>query len=257
MHDRRNVVVMFLLIMLSFAIISEVSAVSDAEADGTGSNLSMKSADMANKDIACERFGDGDIQNHDDDFGFDFKSHDEQKSFDKTPGDSGDNRSNENLYKHKMDIKPEDDGRLDNNTGFDMFKPPVNESFDMKHKFDEPNGLMDNKSIPPQNGDLMDDVVSKLIGMNNISPNFKNNQKSPLNDKNNNESAPMDHGDKNSSDLGNDDIKKKSKVVKKSDKKHKKAKTTKKTSKKVKYHKKAKKANKNLAKKSIKERAKL
>ena len=127
----------------------------------------------------------------------------------------------------------------------------------MKHKFDEPNGLMDNKSIPPQNGDLMDDVVSKLIGMNNISPNFKNNQKSPLNDKNNNESAPMGHGDKNSSDLGNDVIKKKSKVVKKSDKKHKKAKTTKKTSKKVKYHKKAKKANKNLAKKSIKERAKL
>ena len=103
----------------------------------------------------------------------------------------------------------------------------------------------------------MDDVVSKLIGMNNISPNFKNNQKSPLNDKTNNESAPMDHGDKNSSDLGNDVIKKKSKVVKKSDKKHKKAKNTKKTSKKVKYHKKAKKANKNLAKKSIKERAKL
>ena len=45
MHDRRNVIVMFLLIMLSFAIISEVSAVSDAEADGTGSNLSMKSVD--------------------------------------------------------------------------------------------------------------------------------------------------------------------------------------------------------------------
>jgi hypothetical protein len=290
MNDKRNVVIMFLLIMLSFAIISEVSAVSDAEADGTGFSLSVKSVDMADHDIAGERFGDRDMQNHDDDFIDDFKSHNEQNSFNQSPNHFGDDKRNEYLYEHNMDVKPDGDRPLDNDsmfrpdgdmplencTGFDGFKPmgnasqfdsfkpdgndimfkhDENMSFDMKDKFMQPKDLRDNKSIPVQNGELMDDVVSKLIGMNNISPKFKNNQKSPLND-NKNKSKPQGPGDKNSSDMPKDDIKKNPKVVKKSNKNTKKAKAAKKTSKKVKS-KKAKKTNKKLAKKSTKERAKL
>ena len=65
MHNKKNVIVMFLLIMLSFAIISEVSAASDAEADGTGF---IESVDMANHGIDGERFDDRDMQDHDNDY---------------------------------------------------------------------------------------------------------------------------------------------------------------------------------------------
>lgn len=255
MHNKRNVVVMFLLIMLSFAIITEVSAHGDAEIDGTKSDQSMMSVDMPKHVDAGERFNEN-MQNHVD--ADDFQSHNEQKSFNKTPADSGDNKRNENLYEHGMDVmpncnatgfeKPECDGKqLDNFTRdmnpFEMPNPDA--------KFNQPKDLRDNKSSNIQNGELMDEVVSKLIGMNNISPNFKNNNSLPLKNKNDmNKSAPKDFADKNSSNMHKDSIKKDSKAVKKSKKAPKKVK---KTSKKVKSKKKPKKTNK----KSNKERAKL
>ena len=82
MNNKGNIIVMFLFVMLSFAIISEVSAVSDAEADGTGFDPSVKSVNMTDHDIAGERIGDDRfMQDHDIDYMDDLKSHNEQNSF--------------------------------------------------------------------------------------------------------------------------------------------------------------------------------
>ena len=302
MHNKKNVVVMFLLIMLSFAIISEVSAVSDAEADGTGSDLSINSVDRTNHDNAGERFDDRGMQNHDNDYVDDFKSHNGQNSFNQSSNDFGDKNRNENLYEHDRDVKPDDDHGFNesegvmpegdrpsdnftdmfrpdgNKTGFDMFKPDMNgtdfrpmdnftgdkNGFEMFKHDNKSMDLRNNESfnVPDREGELMDDVVSKLIGMNNISPNFKKeDEKFPLNNNSkpmrDNESAPQVFGDKKSSDMWKDNINKSNKdpkVVKKSSKK---VKTDKKSSKKVKSLKKSKKAGKNLPKKFKRERAKL
>ena len=137
--------------------------------------------------------------------------------------------------------------------GFEMFKHD-NKSMDLRNN--------ESFNVPDREGELMDDVVSKLIGMNNISPNFKKeDEKFPLNNNSkpmrDNESAPQVFGDKKSSDMWKDNINKSNKdpkVVKKSSKK---VKTDKKSSKKVKSLKKSKKAGKNLPKKFKRERAKL
>ena len=138
MNNKRNVIVMFLFVMLSFAIISEVSAVSDAEADGTGFDPSVKSVDMTNHDFAGER---DNMQDHDNDFDDEFESHNEQNSFDKAPDFNGDQSiRNENFYEHDMndnDSKKDDfdfrdmDARekpLDNMSGFG---PEIPENFNM------------------------------------------------------------------------------------------------------------------------------
>lgn len=290
MHNKKNVIVMFLLIMLSFAIISEVSAVSDAEADGTGSNLSINSVNRTNHDNAGERFDDKGMQNHDNDYVDYFKSHNGQNSFNQSSNDFGDKNRNENLYEHDRDVKPDDnhgfnesmsvmpEGNRPSDNFTDMFRPEMNgtDFRPMENFTGDKNGFEmfkhDNKSmdlrnngsfnVPDREGELMDDVVSKLIGMNNISPNFKKEDKKfPLKDNSkpmgDNESAPQVPGDKKSSDMWKDNINKTNKnpkVVKKSSKK---VKTNKKSSKKVKSLKKSKKAGKNLPKKFKRERVKL
>lgn len=290
MHNKKNVIVMFLLIMLSFAIISEVSAVSDAEADGTGSNLSINSVNRTNHDNAGERFDDRGMQNHDNDYVDYFKSPNGQNSFNQSSNDFGDKNRNENLYEHDRDVKPDDnhgfnesmsvmpEGNRPSDNFTDMFRPEMNgtDFRPMENFTGDKNGFEmfkhDNKSmdlrnngsfnVPDREGELMDDVVSKLIGMNNISPNFKKEDKKfPLKDNSkpmgDNESAPQVPGDKKSSDMWKDNINKTNKnpkVVKKSSKK---VKTNKKSSKKVKSLKKSKKAGKNLPKKFKRERAKL
>ena len=201
MHNKQNVVVMFLLIMLSFAIISEVSAVSDAEADGTGSNLSINSVNRTNHDNAGERFDDKGMQNHDNDYVDYFKSHNGQNSFNQSSNDFGDKNRNENLYEHDRDVKPDDNHGFNESMSVmpesnrpsdnftDMFRPEMNgtDFRPMENFTGDKNGFEmfkhDNKSmdlrnngsfnVPDREGELMDDVVSKLIGMNNISPNFK------------------------------------------------------------------------------------
>jgi len=280
MHNKKNVIVMFLLIMLSFAIISEVSAVSDAEADGTGSNLSINSVNRTNHDNAGERFDDKGMQNHDNDYVDYFKSHNGQNSFNQSSNDFGDKNRNENLYEHDRDVKPDDNHGFNESMSVmpesnrpsdnftDMFRPEMNgtDFKPMENFTGDKNGFEmfkhDNKSmdlrnngsfnVPDREGELMDDVVSKLIGMNNISPNFKKEDKKfPLKDNSkpmgDNESAPQVPGDKKSSDMWKDNINKTNKNPK----------VVKKSSKKVKSLKKSKKAGKNLPKKFKRERAKL
>lgn len=277
MHNKRNVIVMFLLIMLSFAIITEVSAAGDAEINGTGSNPSMMSDDMTVHDISSER----DDEIHADDF----RSHNDQNSFDKTPMNVGDNKSNENLYEHEMDepmLSPHDLNRFDEFRSDDM-RPLDNMSGDARaldfndsskniSEFmfnDRPMGDLKNLTPDSRNnsfndafkkGELMEDAVSKLIGLNNIAPNVNDKNISPNDSKplgDNNGSAPLIPGDKNSSDIGSDNIAKNKKTLKAEKKSGKKSKIVKKSPKKVKSNKKPKKANRKLPKKSAKERAKL
>ena len=289
MNDRRNVIVMFLLIMLSFAIITEVSAASEAEINGTGSSPPVMSHDINQHDIASERYNENQMQDHFEED--DFQSHDGQKSFDKTPVDSGDNKSNEILYEYDMDFKPVGDSKdlnqspefkfddYKSNGVFDGFKPMDNVSDDMSDKkhlnmtdfmfndnhmgnFTSSDLKNNNFTDFSNNSELMSDVVSNLMGLNNIAPNFKKqdrnvspniitNQKSM--DEKNNESAPFISDGKNPSDNGSFSIDKNTKTQKII----KKAKLAKKSNKNVKSIKKPKKVIKKLPKKSKKERAKL
>lgn len=270
MYDRRNVIVMFLLIMLSFAIITEVSAAGEAEINGTGPDPSMMPDGIANPDIAGERFNENQMQDHFD--ADDFQSHDGQKSCNKTPERSGDNKCNETLYEN-MDLdKSPEFKHLDNmsNGMFDGVKPADNMSdgmfdenvseFEFNHKAlgesDSSDLRNNNFTDLTNNGELMNDVVSNLIGLNNLAPNFSKNDRNvshnnakdskPMGDKGN-ESAPLISGGKNTSDIGSFNIDKNTKAQK----------IIKKSNKKVKSIKKPKKVNKKIFKKSKKERAKL
>ena len=104
---------MFLFIMLSFAIISEVSAVDDAEISGTGHDPSIKT-NIRNHNIAGESNDDGFMQNHENDIG-DYFSHNEQKSFNQPPRMIGDKNSDENLYEYDGDVKSNGDVSFDSN----------------------------------------------------------------------------------------------------------------------------------------------
>ena len=306
MHNKRNVIVMFLLIMLSFAIITEVSAASEAEINGTGSNPSEISVDM-NHDIASERNNENFMQNHVIDDVDDFQSHNDQNSFDKTPKDFGDNNRNENLYEHDMDLRPNNNQSGEFNHE-DMFKPNEFRMFDNPldsrsmdnftegmfkdrsmgdlqngaDNFKAPDLKNDNFINVPNNGELMNDVASKLVGLENMAPNFKKDDKNipqdnmtgprpmdgrdvpldnmtgprPMDDKNNT-SVPVIPGDKNSSNMNPADINKNTKPIKLDKKSNKKAKVVKKAVKKAKSNKKTKMVLKKLPKKSNKERAKL
>ncbi len=152
MNNKRNVIVMFLFVMLSFAIISEVSAVSDAEADGTGLDLPIKSVDMTNHDIAGES-NNKFMQNHDNDYMDDLKSHNEQNSFNNSPQLGDKDIENKNFYEHENGMfKPDDNGTLDLNKSMGMFKPDDNRPFDSNMSMGmfkpDDNGTLDlNKSM--------------------------------------------------------------------------------------------------------------
>lgn len=280
MHNKMNVIVMFLLIMLSFAIISEVSAASQADADGTGFDPNIK------HDVSSERI---EVQNHVDDF----KSHNEQNSFNKSMENFQDDKRNENLYEHgdmnnqtpndrleefnqedsfghfnqsQRDVpqdKPLNDNGFNKSQVNDMVpKDGINmsEHRDMKpmgdfnvssDKFNSPNDLRNNMSFDvPHGKELMDDIISKLIGLNNISPNIKKDEKIPYkNNASNNALAPQIPGEKNSSDMWTKSINKNNNLPKQLKKTNKKVKITKKS-------KGLKKVNKKLPKKFKKERAK-
>lgn len=151
-------------------------------------------------------------------------------------------------------MPPREDVPLDNNS---MFGPNGNGSFDIKPMdLNIPNNssmnLRDN-NFTNRTGELMDDVVSNLIGLNNIAPKIKDDKKNMTNPPewdNKNASAPQVPGDKNSSNMWSDSIKdnKDSKVVKKSNSK----KVTKKSNKKVKNSKKAKTSKKSKTSKKAK-----
>lgn len=179
MNNTRNVIVMFLFIVLSFAIISEVSATSDAGINGTGSDHPIESIDMSTNDVAREN--DNFMQDPADDL----ESINEQKSFDKSPRFDGDNMGNENLYEHDMDKKPNGDrpfefdhdnkGPLEGNNS--LGDGPRDVPNDDENKFNSSDNLRDDKFLAVhKNGEAKDDVMSKFndSGKNNPKPIDKN-----------------------------------------------------------------------------------
>lgn len=203
MNNKRNVIVMFLFVMLSFAIISEVSAVSDAEADGTGLNIPKESVDMINHDIASER-NDKFMQNHDMEK---FESHNKQNSFNKSPGLIGDkNIENKNFYEHKMDQKPDDmlplkNNFADGNKSMDMLKADVVEPSN-----NSPIDLRDNNFTAVPRGEAMNDVIPKF----NNAPIFKNDGNGP---QLGNVSEQPGFDDRNKSAMLPDDIKNSNNII--------------------------------------------
>ena len=152
---------MFLFVMLSFAIISEVSASGNAEINGTGFDPSFKS-DMLNHDMNGKF-----IQDRDDAVG-DYNSHNEQKSFDRSSQFQGDqNRGNENLYEQNGE-KSNDKTPLESDRGNDKG------NFEDNHRFDG-DKYIDRQSIdvPMDNfaGDRsMDLPRGNFSGMNGNVP---------------------------------------------------------------------------------------
>lgn len=188
MNNKRNVIVMFLFVMLSFAIISEVSAGSDAEADGTGFDVSG-SVDVTTHDIASERNNQF-MQNHENDHGDNLKSHNEQNSFNNSPEFKGDNNiENRNFYEQNL---PFNDGNksLGFNESVDLFKQDDKINFDDLKSHDKPmdnfnmsndkfNSSMDlrnNNFTAVPMGEARNDIIPKFNDSNNM-PNFKNDDK--------------------------------------------------------------------------------
>lgn len=253
MHNKRNVIVMFLLIMLSFAIMTEVSAAGDAEINGTGPNPPIASVDMD----AGERY-DEDMHNHADDF----QSRNDQISFEKTPMD-GVNKSNVNLYERSMDFEIDENHHDFNQTGdLNVFKPdgdkmPLKKSMEnsskVMFKYRSMDDLRSSNFTNLRIGEeVMNDVVSKLIGLNNVAPNVKKDEgniscENPM-DGGHDLLAPIISGDVNPSDNLSGGICKKTKTPKIDEKPVKIIKSPKKV--------KSKWANKRLPKKSRMERAK-
>lgn len=148
---------MFLIVMLSFAIVSEVSAAAldDAEADESGLKVPFESADSA--ETSGERFGGVPVE-----YSMDGShSHNDQTSF----GDVPLERENKNLYElkpaaHEAEINDAMEGEKMNNS-------PIIDLNVSHPGFDE--------NIPPV-GVSTDNIISELIGMDNISVAFKNSR---------------------------------------------------------------------------------
>lgn len=152
MNNKRNIIVMFLFVMLSFAIISQVSAVSDAEADGTGFDPSVKSVNMNDHDIASERTDDKFMQDHDDDYMDDLKSPNEQNSFNNSPQFGDKNIENRNFYEHPVD----------NSTPLDVPQLP--------DRMDNMSGeLREDNFTPVLNGEGMKNIIPNINGGGNMS----------------------------------------------------------------------------------------
>lgn len=168
MNNKRNVIVMFLFVMLSFAIVSEVSAVSDAEADGTGLDFPVQSVNMNNHDVASERDNDQFVQDYDIDYRDEFESHNEQNSFNRSPESGDKNIENGNFYEHKMD-----------NDYLPLNQSLKNESIPMlqDNKFNSSMDLRNNNFTAVPNGEAMNDIIPKLDGLKNITPDIKKDEK--------------------------------------------------------------------------------
>ena len=175
---------MFLFIMLSFAIISEVSAVSDAEISGTGHGPSIET-NIINHNITGGSGNVNFMQNHENGIG-DSYSHNEQKSFDQSPSVNGDRNSNENLYEHEGDFKSNGEKSLDynkasnyNQNKADEFK--ANDKMDY-HCDNNPMDLPRDFGADNQKAmDLPSDITNQKnmnIPIGNIS--FGNNNQKPM-----------------------------------------------------------------------------
>ena len=168
MNKKQNIVLIFLIFMLSFAIVSEVSAVAldDAEAGESGLNGPDGSFNSAGPHIPSERvheMSDGPVG--------DPHSNNNQTSLNDVSYETDEHF---NLYEQNHE-KSHDSGiqDIDNKRDFrqgEKMRPDL--------RFDETAapGFVDNES-----SEVISDVTSELIGMDNISSAFKNDRKGKFN----------------------------------------------------------------------------
>lgn len=169
MNKRQNIVLMFLIVMLSFAIVSEVSAVAldDAEIGESGLNGPDGSFNSTGQEIPSERLhkvSDGPVG--------DPHSNNNQTSLNDVSYETDEHM---NLYELKNHEKSHDSGiqDIDNKRDFrqgEKMRPDL--------RFDETAapGFVDNES-----SEVISDITSELIGMDNISSAFKNDRKGNFN----------------------------------------------------------------------------
>ncbi len=176
MNTRQNVILMFLIVMLSFAIVSEVSAVAldDAEPGESGlngPNGSFNSSGPQFPDERLHKVSDGPVDDTLDNPHSNNQSSLKDVSFETF--------KNMNLYEHSHE-KSHDAGIQDNDNRkyFDGKDLRQGEIMRPDLRFDETHapGFVDNKSC-----EVISDITSELVGMDNISSAFKNDRKGNFN----------------------------------------------------------------------------
>ena len=212
MHNKRNIVLLFLIIMLSFAIVSEVSAVAVDEAEPAESGLNEEYGSFHSSDpqIPSERFHEVSQGSFDDSVDAPH-SDNNQNSLRPVPGGTNENM---NLYEQMpleqispdaesqkpqrdfdaSDINPDEkmndapmdfnhDSGFKNNDSIDdapelmdkMPKRPVEDIF-----FNGSDLRFNDADAPGfmdnEDGEAFGEITSELIAMENISRYFKNNR---------------------------------------------------------------------------------
>ncbi|MBE6505662.1 MAG: hypothetical protein E7Z73_07995 [Methanobrevibacter millerae] len=167
MNKRQNIVLMFLIVMLSFAIISEVSAVAldDVETGESGLNGPDGSFNSAGPQIPSERLhkvSDGPVGD---------PHSNNQTSLNDVSYETDEHM---NLYEQNHE-KSHDSGIQDIGNKGDFSQ---GEKIHPDSRFDETAapGFVDNRSC-----EVIGDITSELIGMDNISSAFKNDRKGNFN----------------------------------------------------------------------------
>ena len=176
MNTRQNVILMFLIVMLSFAIVSEVSAVAldDAEPGESGLNGPNGSFNSSGPQFPDERLHK--VSNGPVDDTLDNPHSNNQSSLKDVSHETFENM---NLYEH-IHEKSHDEGiqDIDNRKYFDGKDFMQGEKMRPDLRFDETHapGFVDNET-----SEVISDITSELIGMDNISSAFKNDRKGNFN----------------------------------------------------------------------------
>ncbi|WP_305553488.1 hypothetical protein [Methanobrevibacter sp. V74] len=177
MSFNKNIITIFLFVMLSFAIISEVSGSSGAETDEMEFDQSVYPVNITQLDLPSE----SDANNHD--FNKDVKFQNEHDSFKNSSkfdieldGDANGHTPDNLSIVHNFN----DDGKyFDGNCLIENFtnKNTTPEVFSISSNFsNEDTPMMDggyNDFMKAPTGQLMNNIISSLLGLNNIAPNFK------------------------------------------------------------------------------------
>lgn len=176
MYINKNIIVIFLFIMLSFAIISEVSAGSDAKTYGMEFNSSAESVTMTQHDLT-DKFDNNHNLADEDKFQNQHGSFKNYSQFDEElNGDSGDCPDNLSIVHDCHDDDKFFDGEFPIDFNFTDGDKVQNKHMPINFNFsiNDPVGdLSDSTSIIVPNAELMNNVISDLMGLNNIAPNLK------------------------------------------------------------------------------------
>lgn len=154
-HNKKNVVLMFLIVMLSFAIVSEVSAISldDAEPDESGLDVKIHSPDSK---MPGERFIEVSHVPVEDAIDISHSNNNQTPLNDVYNNTDG----NKNLYEHNISAD-------ENQKHFDpgvIMKVNLNDTIHFETLETDSSNTLDNETAH-----LANDVISKLIGMYNVS----------------------------------------------------------------------------------------